>query len=224
METIVQHGPQVKICGLTTVEEALACVELGADAIGCVFYPPSPRALTEDAARAICRALPPGIPGVGVFVDAAEVEILGKVERCGLRAVQLHGREAPALVARLRAAGLLVIKALFWNGEPSFASAASYPADAFLAECAGGPLPGGNARRWEWGAARTLARTHPLILAGGLAPHNVAAAVAAAAPVAVDVSSGVETRPGTKDLALVGEFIAALRGSGYRPDGRRIFS
>jgi phosphoribosylanthranilate isomerase len=215
--------PQVKICGLTGAAQAVACAECGADALGCVFYPPSRRCVTADQARTIALALSGRLPLVGVFVDASFASIMRRVEACRLAAVQLHGRESPALTARLRQEGLAVIKALFHGGRPAFADAPVYGETIFLAECGRGKLPGGNALRWDWAAARPLGETYPLILAGGLDAHNVATAVAAATPRAVDVSSGVERSPGDKDIDKVKRFIAALKACPSQHQLRRIF-
>jgi phosphoribosylanthranilate isomerase len=227
-QQIVTHpsasAPQVKICGLTAADEALACAELGAAAIGLVFYPPSPRFVTDDQAAAVCRALPGSVWSVGVFVDLEAPAILQRVERCGLRAVQLHGRESPKLVKELSAHGVLVIKALFPNGQPSFADADAYACShAFLTECVGKRLPGGNGRTWDWATAAPLSRSHRVILAGGLTPGNVSDALRAARPAAVDVSSGVEVRPGRKDLNKVAQFLQAVWQHERPADFARVF-
>jgi phosphoribosylanthranilate isomerase len=210
MEKTVGNPVQVKICGLTRVEEALGCVQAGAAAVGCVFYSGSPRNVNTAIAAEIRRALPPEIVCVGVFVDESFKNLMRIVTRTGLAAVQLHGSEPPGLVERLRREGLFVIKALFADRAPGFAEAAQFPASAFLVECGKGPLPGGNARSWDWGQAEPLARRHPLILAGGLAPENAAQAVRAASPDAIDVSSGLEAAPGRKDLHRVEKLIKAV--------------
>jgi phosphoribosylanthranilate isomerase len=202
---------QVKICGLTDEDQAVRCVEMGADAIGLVFFPKSPRNLSEDKARAICRDLPSSVCTVGVFVNEHYDTIMRRVEFCGLRGVQLHGNESPDLVTRLREKGLVVVKALFVNGNPSLGRADQYPASAFLIETAGGPLPGGNALSWNWSAARDLACRMPTVLAGGLNAENVREAIRAAFPDAVDVSSGVEASPGWKDLDRVRLFLSRVR-------------
>lgn len=204
--------PQVKVCGLTRVDEALQCAELGVDAIGCVFYPKSPRNVTDAQAREICSALPGSVRKVGLFVDEAFSDIMRKVETCRLSAVQLHGHESPELVDRLCREELLVIKGLFMERDPSVEAASDFRASAFLVECGKGVLPGGNAIGWDWGSARSFGEKYPLILAGGLTPENVSEAVAAASPDAVDVSSGVESSPGRKDAAKVAAFVRAARG------------
>jgi phosphoribosylanthranilate isomerase len=208
---IIPAFAQVKICGLMTVDEAVACAELGANAIGLVFYPPSPRFVSDDQASAICRALPQTAWSVGVFVNETTSAILHRVEVCGLRAVQLHGQEPPQLVGELQQNGVVVIKALFANGRPAFAEAGSYTSSrAFLTECFGDRLPGGNGRMWNWAMAADLMQQYPVILAGGLTPDNVGEAIRAANPAAVDVSSGVEAQPGRKDLKKVQRFLAAV--------------
>lgn len=215
--------PQVKICGLTRVDEALACVELGAAAIGCVFYPRSPRNVTEDQARSICLALPRSVCSVGVFVNEDLGAILGKVERCGLQAVQLHGRESVEMVRELRRANIPVIKALFVNGEPSLIDAGKYDATAYLVECTGGPLPGGNAMAWDWSVAAPLHARYPVIVAGGLNPENVAQAMGMASLDALDVSSGVEKAPGRKDPDKVRRFMVAVSQASKESSYRRVF-
>jgi len=212
--------PQVKICGLTRVDEAAAAAEPGAAAIGLVFYPPSPRHVTVEQAAGICAGLPEHVCPVGVFVDVAFDEIMQTVYRCTLRGVQLHGKEPPELGERLLREGLVVIRGLYVNKNPSIEQAEQYPASAYLIEFAGGPLPGGNALAWDWSAAVGVGRQKPLVLAGGLNPENVAQAIQAALPDAVDVSSGVESAPGRKDIAKVRQFLAAVRDTSL-PEGRK---
>jgi phosphoribosylanthranilate isomerase len=210
---IDQPFPQVKICGLTRPHEAAQCVRLGTDAVGVVFYPKSPRHVAIDQARAVAAALPETTAAVGVFVDAGFAYIMARVERCGLSMVQLHGRESPELAAQLKTEGVGVIKALFVGGRPGFDDAPGFEVDGYLVECAKGPLPGGNAMVWDWGAAKDFGNRQPLVLAGGLSPDNVADAIGAALPAAVDVSSGVEASPGRKDPDRVARLIAAVRST-----------
>jgi phosphoribosylanthranilate isomerase len=199
--------PQVKICGITVVEDALACASLGADAIGLVFYPKSPRYVDENRAADICSATRATVAKIGVFVDETYDAIMDKAAYCGLSGIQLHGLESPELAGQLRKAGLLVIKALYTNKAPGLDEAKNYADVAFLVECAGGKLPGGNALPWDWGSVRAFGEKYPMILAGGLSPENVKQAVAAANPAGVDVSSGVESAPGRKDINKIREFI-----------------
>jgi len=209
--------PLVKICGLTRPDEALACAEMGADAIGLVFFPKSPRNLTPRQAGDICRQLPPQVKAVAVCVDMPSEEILALASECGFGTVQLHGRETPQKVARLTQAGLRVIKALFANRPPEIALAPQYEAAAaFLVECGQGRLPGGNARAWNWHLPRALFEKQPVIIAGGLAPENIRQALRISQPDGVDVSSGVETSPGRKDMQKVRAFLAVVKGNPSR--------
>lgn len=209
--------PRIKVCGLTRVDEAVGCSKLGANAIGLVFFPKSPRHVSDEQALAISAAVSNRSKTVGVFVNADYDEILRKVENCRLSAVQLHGQEAPDLVKRLSENGIPVVKALFADAAPTLSDAGLYPASAFLVECSKGPLPGGNAMAWDWGSAKNFGCRHPLILAGGLSPDNVAKAISSANPAAVDVSSGVEKSPGRKDLEKVSRFIDAVADCGVNP-------
>ncbi len=202
--------PQVKICGLTDVEQALDCVALGADAIGCVFFPKSPRYVNEQRAGEICMALPKKIQKVGIFVNETFSTIMEKVKRCRLTAVQLHGQESPELVKKLKRENLLVIKALFIYRRPLLKQVTDYDADAFIIEYGKGTLPGGNALAWEWQQVGDFSKRNPLIVAGGLTHDNVYEAVRSCLPDAVDVSSGVESAPGIKDPAKVKSFMIAV--------------
>jgi phosphoribosylanthranilate isomerase len=217
------HTPQVKVCGLTRVENALECIALGANAIGCVFYPKSPRHLTDNEAREICKAVSSSAVTVGVFVNDSFSFIMKKVRRCFLDAVQLHGQESPELVNRLRRENLRVIKTLFLSSKPTFKNANDYEPSAFLVECGGSILPGGNAVSWNWKNARLLTKKRKIILAGGLTPENVAGAISKSDPDAVDVSSGVEISPGVKDTGKVKAFIQNVFQSNLERKTRRIF-
>ncbi len=201
----------------------MACAELGADAIGCIFFPKSPRHLTDERARDIVSALPDHVKATGVFVNASFDDVVKQVERCGLNAVQLHGQESPELVGRLAKEGLLVIKALFVDGTPSLSAAPQYDVDAFLVECAGGPLPGGNALDWDWASVRHFGKNYPLVLAGGLSADNIGDAIGAALPDVVDVSSGVESSPGQKDIEKIKSFFRAMDQCKVNKSYRKIY-
>jgi len=218
-----KYIPQVKICGLTGIDASVQCASLGADAIGLVFHPISPRFITDDTAREICLALPGEIKKVGVFVDETFASIMQKVEKCGINAVQLHGNEPPQLVGSLRKENLIVIKALFLENKPALEEAKDYDASAFLVECGKGALPGGNALSWNWEKAKSISGKYPLILAGGLTPENVSQAVSLCLPDAVDVSSGVESAPGIKDIEKVKLFISRMSASSLAKRPGRIF-
>ena len=217
-----KRSPQIKICGLTDPEEAAACARLGADAIGLVFYPPSPRNLEMVRAAEVAAALPSHVVAAGVFVDPEWDLLVQAVDRCRLGVVQLHGDESPEFALRVREQlNITVWKALFATKAPSMSAAESYLVDAFLVECGKGPLPGGNAMVWDWGAAADFVRSYPTVLAGGLDPDNVGQAIRAALPDAVDASSGLEARPGRKDLKKVARYIDAVKqtASYYRAQG-----
>jgi phosphoribosylanthranilate isomerase len=209
-------------------EEAEACVRLGADAIGCVFFAQSPRHVSRNQAREICAAVGDSAEVVGVFVNQAPEKIMEIVDACGLTGAQLHGTESRDEVTLLMNSGVLVIKALFAERAPYIKDAGRYNADGILVECGKGRLPGGNAETWDWRQARDLDAKSPLILAGGLNPENIGEAIRLALPDAVDVSSGVEASPGKKDLNKVKALITSVRLSADAyPDGRiirRIFS
>jgi phosphoribosylanthranilate isomerase len=221
--------PQIKICGLTNAHEAYECAALGAHAIGCVFYPKSPRHVSQKQARDIAEALPPEISLVGVFVNEGFDEIMKKVKHCHLNAIQLHGQEPPDLANRLRNENLLIIKALFDKIKPGFNDASRYRASAYLVECGKGKLPGGNALSWNWEKAIELGKSYPLILAGGISEDNVIQAINESSPDALDISSGVESAPGRKDIAKVKSFISKVTTSDLYKNSnakklRRIFN
>jgi len=206
------HSPLVKVCGLTRPDEAVACADLGARAIGLVFYPKSPRNVTTAQAAEICRALPDSIITTGVFVDASLEVIMEQVKACKLKAVQLHGNEPPKMVEHLKNQGVMVFKALFAGKTPYIDTADQYgAASAILVEYGKGPLPGGNAQTWEWGRAKETGEKQKLIIAGGITPENVGEVIAATSPWAVDVSSGVESAPGSKDLNRVRGLMDAVQ-------------
>ncbi len=215
--------PQVKICGITTPETAEACVRLGADAIGCVFFAKSPRNISQEQAREICAAVSGRVATVGVFVNEPADTVAKIVAECGFSCAQLHGKEPQKTVDQLLGQGITVVKALFATREPYIGEAGQYCPSAYLVECGRGSLPGGNAEVWDWRGARKARQAGPLILAGGLSPDNVAAAIKEVFPDAVDVSSGVEAAPGKKDLKKVALFITAVRRSvSAYPSGRTI--
>lgn len=219
----MQPYPQIKICGLTSPEEAAACAELGADAVGLVFYPPSPRNLELAQAAAIAAALPSHVTAVGVFVNPDWSVLTSAIDRCKLGVVQLHGNETPELARRIRAElGVKVMKALFTGKTPGLDAANDFSVAAYLVECGIGPLPGGNAEAWNWGTAADFAKIHPTALAGGLTPGNVAQAIQAARPSAVDASSGLESGPGRKNISKVARFIDAVRTTSSLYDNQGI--
>jgi phosphoribosylanthranilate isomerase len=218
-----QKFAQIKICGLTNTEEALKTADAGADAIGLVFFKKSPRYVKPEKAKAICAALPDNVISVGVFVNEPFNSIMDIVSTSNIGAVQLHGNEPPKFVRQLTDQGLIVIKCLYMETQPSIAQVSTYDASAYLVECSRGELPGGNAMTWNWEDAAKFGENHPMLLAGGLSPENVASAIEKSMPDAVDVSSGVERSPGKKDIHKVMQFIKAVRGYTPSRELRRIF-
>jgi len=197
---------RVKICGLTNLEDALFAARAGADALGFIFYPKSPRYITPKEARLITAKLPPFITTVGVFVDEEPDKVNKIAGEAGLGALQLHGNERPAYCAHM---GLSVIKALRVRGEEDIKSMASYDVSAFLLDTYKKGQIGGTGEVFDWDLAVKALESgnKPLILSGGLTPDNVASAVKKVGPYAVDVSSGVESRPGVKDRDKILAFI-----------------
>ncbi len=208
---------EVKICGVNDAAGFDAAVAAGADMLGLVFYPPSPRALAPAAAAALSARHAGGPLRVGLFVDASDAEIAAVLAALPLDLLQLHGGEDPARCAAIRARfGLPVMKALGVAAPEDLAVLEAYaPAvDRFLLDAKpppGAGLPGGNAAAFDWTitAGRRLPR--PWLLAGGLTPGTVADALRASGAPGVDVSSGVERARGVKDPALIGAFVAAAR-------------
>lgn len=201
---------QVKICGLTKIDEVQKIAALGVNAIGLVFYPKSKRNIDLDTAKKIQKILPSNISCVGVFVNESFSSIMKIVNYCNLDAVQLHGNETSQMVLKLRKKNLTVIKALYMEDEPNIKNAKIYEASACLVECRPGKLPGGNAHSWDWGKTRSYKNDTPLILAGGLTPDNIKEAILSCMPDAVDISSGVETTPGHKDILKVKTLLTNL--------------
>jgi len=203
---------QIKICGLTNVEEAIACAEAGASAIGFIFYPPSPRFVNLGDARIIREALPSSVTPVGVFVDLPVEEVILTARKVGLKTVQLHGNESIFAVRVLQQEGLRVIKVLRSSGRQLLLEAEEYSlADCLLVEAGHGALPGGNGSTWLWSEAKPLAERMPYILAGGLTAKNISDALRDSGASAVDVSSGAECSPGRKDIQKVKDIISKVR-------------
>ena len=204
---------QIKVCGITNLEDALAAVEAGADALGFNFYRRSPRYIEPARARKITGRLPESVLCVGVFVNE---ETPAAVERIaaesGVAAVQLHGDESPAYCEAL--SGMRLIKALRVGEGFAPERATEYAAEAILLDSFSAKARGGTGETFDWAVARRTRELVPrLYLAGGLTSENVAAAVAAVRPFAVDVCSGIESTAGRKDHARLRSFVAAARGA-----------
>ena len=199
----------VKICGITRAEDAEAAVEQGANAVGFIFWPDSPRFIEPSRAHGIITTLPPSVMAVGVFVNqpAEHVNYVASAARLG--AVQLHGDEDEKYAASI---AVPVIKVLTAEG-----AAQSWPDEVLLLIDASDPVRrGGTGKTADWSAAAALARRRRVLLAGGLTPHNIAEAVAQVRPFGVDVSSGVERSPGVKDRQRLTALFEAIKGAVVR--------
>lgn len=204
----------IKICGLANPYEAKECQKLGAHAIGIVFFKKSPRNISLEDAKEICSALSDKIITTGVFVDETYDFIMKTVSVCKLKAVQLHGNESPDLVKDIADHGIKVIKALFEKKEPLLDKLKLYEhAWACLVEKGHEDLPGGTAQKWDWSLDTAISSNQKIIIAGGLEPCDVSKAIAISGAFGVDVSSGVESSPGTKDLYKVKEFIQEVKAT-----------
>jgi phosphoribosylanthranilate isomerase len=198
---------RIKICGVTRLEDALAAARLGCDAIGFNFWPGSKRFVPPAAVRGIVQRLPPLITTVGVFVNQPEAELREIATESGIQVFQLHGDEPPDLCARLP---LPVVKAIPVDQVRTLSRLLSYEVSAFLLDTPSRGF-GGTGQPFDWSLAQGVSEVAPVILAGGLNPDNVADAIRAVRPYAVDVASGVEKAPGVKDAALMARFVAAAR-------------
>jgi phosphoribosylanthranilate isomerase len=209
----------VKICGISDAAGLQAAAAAGADMVGLVFFPPSPRAVTPARAAAVSAAVPGGPQRVGLFVDAMDEMIAEVLAAVPLDILQLHGEETPERCAEIRERfGRPVMKALGVASAADFSAIDLYaPAvDHFLLDAKAPPgaaLPGGNAAPFDWTLTAGRAIPRPWLLAGGLTPRNVAQAIAAAGASGVDVSSGVEASRGVKDPARIAAFVAAAKAA-----------
>jgi len=199
----------VKICGMTRLPDALHAVEHGANALGFVFWPESPRYISPERAAAIIAALPSGVNTVGVFVNETVDGIKRVAAETGISTVQLHGDESPAYANGLE---WPVLRATTVE-QIEEASAAWPPGTTFLMDTADPVRRGGTGRTIDWQQAASAARTRRIVLAGGLTPDNVTEAVATVRPFGVDVSSGVEDAPGVKNGDKVARFIQSARSA-----------
>ncbi len=209
---------RVKICGLTEARHVAAAAEAGAAYVGFVFFARSPRNLMPAAARALALEVPPGVAKVGLVVDASDADLEAILAEVPLDMLQLHGQESPARVSAVKARfGLPVMKAVGVADTGDLAALDEYArvADQILVDAKppkGAALPGGNGLAFDWRLIAARRWAAPWMLAGGLAPDNVAEAIRLTGARQVDVSSGVETAPGMKDEGLIRAFIAAAQG------------
>ena len=203
---------KIKICGITNGEDAHVAVRAGADALGFVMYRKSPRWVEPAVARAIVASLPPFVLPVAVFVNEEAERVRTLMDDCGFALAQLHGDESALYCQNL---GRPVIKALRLKDRGTFLALAEFQGRAnvrgFLLDAFSDQAYGGTGQTVDWTLAQEVARSTPIILAGGLNPANVAGAIRAVRPYGVDVSSGVEQSPGRKDADKVKAFIQAAR-------------
>jgi phosphoribosylanthranilate isomerase len=202
---------RVKICGITNLEDALLAAELGADALGFIFYPKSPRHIAPEAAREIIAQLPPFVAAVGVFVDEEAPVVRDLAAKVGLDWVQLHGQESPEYCRQL---DRKVIKSFRIQDESSLKELESFQgaAQALLLDTYRQGQVGGTGEIFDWQLAREAKGYGPIILAGGLTVENVAQAIRLAQPQAVDTASGTEAAPGKKDPEKLWAFFKSVRG------------
>lgn len=205
-ESLAPNGLFVKICGITTIDDALLAVAMGADALGFVFASGSTRQVTVSQARDIIQRVPPEITTLGVFRNESPERVVDAVQRAGLTGAQLHGHETPEQCREVVSKLKLVVQA-FAAGDRSLDRAPKYPVEIVLLD---NPTPG-SGEVFDWSMADGLPDGKKLLLAGGLNPQNVADAIRAVQPWGVDVSTGVELSPGRKDPTKVREFIRNAR-------------
>jgi phosphoribosylanthranilate isomerase len=201
---------KVKICGITSYRDAALALDEGADALGFNFFPKSPRYIDPETAHSIIERLPPFAITVGLFVNVPDPSDLVRTAHvAGVQVVQLHGDENPAYCSKL--AGYPLIKALRIGDERVDRNLDSYPVRAFLLDVKDDVLFGGTGKSFDWSLAQGIDRKRPVILAGGLRPDNVQAAILTVRPYGVDVCSGVEREPGKKDPVKLADFMNEVR-------------
>jgi phosphoribosylanthranilate isomerase len=199
---------RVKVCGVTSLEDARICIEAGVDAVGLNFWPRSLRRCEQAVAREIVRELRGQTLFVGVFVDQSGDEVARIRDDVGLDCVQLHGDEPPELLTRFLPHAY---KAVRVRGTSVLEAVRAFPGEHVLLDAYVPGLPGGTGATFDWQLARAVAAERKLTLAGGLTPANVAEAVRVVRPFCVDVASGVEAAPGVKDPQLVHAFVQNAR-------------
>ena len=195
---------KVKVCGMTSLKDALVAVEVGADAVGFIFYKKSPRSVTMKTVREIVLELPPFVDTVGVFVDETAEQINKIADYCNLDIIQLHGDESPIFCKKIRRK---VIKAFRIKDMQSVKKLSSFQVSGFLLDTFSENLHGGTGKVFDWNLALPAKKFGPVIMAGGLTPNNVQQAVRQIRPYGVDVCSGVESEPGIKDHKKVRAFL-----------------
>jgi len=205
-------SPKIKICGITNQEDADLAVQEGADALGFVFYPQSPRYVQPAVAQHIIASLPPFVLPVGVFVNHELAMVQRVFDDCGLALAQLHGDESPGFCESLKRP---VLRAIRLRDRSSFLALAEWKGRigvrGFVVDAFSDRVYGGTGHLTDWSLAGEVAKAVPILLAGGLTPENVQEAIRQVQPYGVDVSSGVEHSPGRKDPAKIRAFIQSVR-------------
>ena len=208
----MRRNVKVKVCGITNADDALAAVEAGADALGFVFYEKSPRYVVPAVAAAIIAGLPPLVTPVGVFVNESLATVRSIMDSCALALAQLHGDENASYCRELSRPAM---KALRLKDRGSLLALAEYQGRGgvrgFVLDAFSEKAYGGTGQTIDWAVAAEVAKTTPILLAGGLTPENVIEAIRIVRPYGVDVSSGVESAPGKKDRAKISAFLDAVR-------------
>lgn len=211
---------QVKICGITNIEDALCAAENGAAAVGFIFYPPSPRYIDPQKAGEINRLLPQNLVKVGVFVNPKEQTVRHIYKECRLDMIQLHGDESPEFCRQFP--GVRIVKALELKNEEDLKIGALYDVAAILVDSRHAGLYGGTGKTSNWVLARQISQ--PLILSGGLKEENIHEALRAVSPVALDINSGVESSPGKKDHAKIARIMQTINTAGAGCEATAIFT
>ena len=200
---------EIKICGITDLDDALAVCEAGADAVGFIFYPRSPRCVSPRQARGVISELPRTVAKIGVFVNDDPERIEEIAGTCGLDFIQLHGGETPDYCHRFSAS--MLIKAFSPRSADDLKRLDDYSVRAILVDAFAPGLYGGTGKTSNWELARAIGERCPLILSGGLNSANIEEAIASVSPDAVDINSGVESAPGKKDHSKISEIIEIIR-------------
>jgi phosphoribosylanthranilate isomerase len=207
---------RIKICGLTTPQDARVAIDAGADALGFNFFPASKRYIAPEADRDWIRGLPEVVDKMAILVNPTWDEAMAAARLPGIDALQLHGSETPEFCGRLRAAGIRFEKAIAVSGPDSLSRMADFSTDTILLDSGRAGEFGGTGQTFPWVLARNFIEANPelrVVVAGGLNPENVADAVALIRPFGVDVTTGVEASPGRKDASLIRAFISAARAA-----------
>jgi phosphoribosylanthranilate isomerase len=203
---------KVKVCGVTSYEDAALVLDEGVDALGFNFYPSSPRYIRPEDARAIVRRIPPFAVTVGLFVNVAKPGLVEKTARAaGVQILQLHGDETPDYCRELKEWPLIKAFRVGPDGIP--AGIDQYPVQGILFDSKDDALFGGTGKIFQWDLVRDLRRFKPVLLAGGLRPDNVLDAIRTVNPYALDVCSGIESAPGRKDAVKLKQFMREVRNA-----------